>query len=113
MCQGASTAHVGLVPNPISERRKHLQPRIHEAHMQCSVWPYCVVHENQLRSAEGRGRGDVSKRKTPSALCKYVLYAGYHEARALFATKRGWFAVHNISSTSGKARQGLDRGCVR
>ena len=36
-------SHVGLVPNPLSERSKHLQPRIHDAQMYCSVCPYCAV----------------------------------------------------------------------
>jgi len=36
-------SHVGLVPNPLSERSKHLQPRIHDAQMYRSVCPYCAV----------------------------------------------------------------------
>lgn len=35
--------HVGLVPNPLSARSKHLQPRIHDAQMFRSVCPYCAV----------------------------------------------------------------------
>src|ERR1700682_5661303 len=35
--------HVGLVPNPLSERSTHLQPRIHDAQMYRSVCPYCAV----------------------------------------------------------------------
>ncbi len=35
--------HVGLVPNPLSERSKTLQPRIHDAKMFKSVCPYCAV----------------------------------------------------------------------
>lgn len=35
--------HVGLVPNPVSERSQHLQPRIHDARMFRSVCPYCAV----------------------------------------------------------------------
>ena len=35
--------HVGLVPNPLSERSKHLRPRIHDAQMFRSVCPYCAV----------------------------------------------------------------------
>lgn len=35
--------HVGLVPNPLSERSKHLQPRIRDAQMFRSVCPYCAV----------------------------------------------------------------------
>ncbi|MBV8694390.1 MAG: hypothetical protein JO183_02770, partial [Ktedonobacteraceae bacterium] len=35
--------HVGLVPNPVSERSKHLRPRIHDAQMFRSVCPYCAV----------------------------------------------------------------------
>lgn len=35
--------HVGAVPNAISERSKHLQPRIHDARMFRSVCPYCAV----------------------------------------------------------------------
>ena len=36
-------SHVGLVPNPVSERSKHLKPRIHDAQMYRSVCPYCAV----------------------------------------------------------------------
>ena len=36
-------SHVGLVPNPLSERSKHLKPRIHDAQMYRSVCPYCAV----------------------------------------------------------------------
>ena len=36
-------SHVGAVPNPLSERSKHLQPRIHDAKMVRSVCPYCAV----------------------------------------------------------------------
>jgi formate dehydrogenase major subunit len=36
-------SHVGLVPNPLSERSKHLTPRIHDAQMYRSVCPYCAV----------------------------------------------------------------------
>ncbi len=36
-------SHVGLVPNPLSERSKHLEPRIHDATMVKSVCPYCAV----------------------------------------------------------------------
>src|SRR5260370_40819986 len=36
-------SHVGLVPNPLSERSKHLEPRIHDARMVKSVCPYCAV----------------------------------------------------------------------
>jgi formate dehydrogenase major subunit len=36
-------SHVGLVPNPLSERSKHLEPRIHDAKMFKSVCPYCAV----------------------------------------------------------------------
>ena len=35
--------HVGVVPNPPSERTKHLQPRIRDAKMFKSVCPYCAV----------------------------------------------------------------------
>ncbi len=35
--------HVGLVPNPFSERSEHLTPRIHDAQMFHSVCPYCAV----------------------------------------------------------------------
>lgn len=35
--------HVGLVPNPLSARSKHLQPRTHDAQMFRSVCPYCAV----------------------------------------------------------------------
>ncbi len=35
--------HVGLVPNPPSERTKHLKPRIEDAKMVKSVCPYCAV----------------------------------------------------------------------
>ena len=40
--------HVGLVPNPPSERTKHLQPRIHDAKVFHSVCPYCAVGCAQL-----------------------------------------------------------------
>src|SRR2546421_12629608 len=36
-------SHVGLVPNPLSQRSKHLKPRIHDAQMYRSVCPYCAV----------------------------------------------------------------------
>ena len=36
-------SHVGMVPNPLSERSKHLKPRIHDAQMYRSVCPYCAV----------------------------------------------------------------------
>lgn len=36
-------SHVGLVPNPLSERSKHLEPRIKDAEMFHSVCPYCAV----------------------------------------------------------------------
>lgn len=35
--------HIGLVPNPVSERSTHLRPRIHDAQMFRSVCPYCAV----------------------------------------------------------------------
>jgi formate dehydrogenase major subunit len=35
--------HVGMVPNPLSERSKNLKPRIHDAKMYKSVCPYCAV----------------------------------------------------------------------
>lgn len=35
--------HVGAVPNPLTERSKQLQPRIHDAKMYRSVCPYCAV----------------------------------------------------------------------
>lgn len=41
-------SHVGLVPNPLSERSKHLQPRIHDAKVFRSVCPYCAVGCGQL-----------------------------------------------------------------
>jgi|SRR5256714_11830012 hypothetical protein len=37
------SSHVGVVPNPLSERSKHLKPRIHDAEMYKSVCPYCAV----------------------------------------------------------------------
>lgn len=37
------STHIGPVPNPISERSKHLRPRIHDAQMYHSVCPYCAV----------------------------------------------------------------------
>ncbi len=40
--------HIGLVPNPLSERSKHLQPRIHDAKVFRSVCPYCAVGCGQL-----------------------------------------------------------------
>src|SRR5947208_15801224 len=36
-------SHVGLVPNPLSERSKKLEPRIHDARRVKSVCPYCAV----------------------------------------------------------------------
>jgi formate dehydrogenase major subunit len=36
-------SHVGAVPNPLSERSKHLKPRIEGAKMFKSVCPYCAV----------------------------------------------------------------------
>ena len=41
--ENALRSHVGLVPNPVSERSKHLQSRIHDAQMYRSVCPYCAV----------------------------------------------------------------------
>lgn len=35
--------HIGLVPNPLSERSKNLRPRTHDAKMVKSVCPYCAV----------------------------------------------------------------------
>ncbi len=35
--------HVGVLPNPLSERSKNLKPRIHDAKMFKSVCPYCAV----------------------------------------------------------------------
>ena len=40
--------HVGMVPNPLSERSKHLEPRIQDAHVFRSVCPYCAVGCGQL-----------------------------------------------------------------
>ncbi len=39
----ALQTHVGLLPNPLSERSKNLKPRIHDAKMFKSVCPYCAV----------------------------------------------------------------------
>lgn len=36
-------SHIGLVPNPLSERSQTLQPRTHNAKMVKSVCPYCAV----------------------------------------------------------------------
>jgi formate dehydrogenase major subunit len=36
-------SHIGLVPNPLSERSTTLQPRVHDANMVKSVCPYCAV----------------------------------------------------------------------
>lgn len=41
-------SHVGMVPNPLSERSKHLKPRIDEAKVFRSVCPYCAVGCGQL-----------------------------------------------------------------
>jgi formate dehydrogenase major subunit len=41
-------SHVGMVPNPLSERSKHLKPRIHDAKAFRSVCPYCAVGCGQL-----------------------------------------------------------------
>ena len=36
-------SHVGVVPNPLSERSKTLQSRVHDTKMVKSVCPYCAV----------------------------------------------------------------------
>jgi formate dehydrogenase major subunit len=41
-------SHVGMVPNPLSERSKHLTPRIEGAQVFRSVCPYCAVGCGQL-----------------------------------------------------------------
>lgn len=41
-------SHVGMVPNPLSERSKHLKPRIFDAQVFHSVCPYCAVGCGQL-----------------------------------------------------------------
>jgi formate dehydrogenase major subunit len=40
--------HVGMVPNPISERTRQIQPRIRGASVDISVCPYCAVGCSQL-----------------------------------------------------------------
>ena len=40
--------HVGLVPNPISDKTKQTEARIHDASVHVSVCPYCAVGCSQL-----------------------------------------------------------------
>ncbi|HLG75450.1 MAG TPA: hypothetical protein VKX46_03495, partial [Ktedonobacteraceae bacterium] len=41
-------SHIGMVPNPLSERSKHLKARIADAKVFRSVCPYCAVGCGQL-----------------------------------------------------------------
>lgn len=41
-------SHIGMVPNPLSKRSKHLEPRIQGAKVFRSVCPYCAVGCGQL-----------------------------------------------------------------
>src|SRR6058998_1152672 len=45
---GKLASHVGLVPNPISQRSEKLKPRIRDAEKYHSVCPYCAVGCSQL-----------------------------------------------------------------
>ena len=62
-------SHVGLVPNPLSERSKHLKPRIHDAAMVKSVCPYCAVgcgqrvyvKDGKVLDIEGDNDSPISK----------------------------------------------------
>lgn len=40
--------HIGLVPNPISDRTRQVEPRTHGASVSVSVCPYCAVGCSQL-----------------------------------------------------------------
>jgi len=42
------TSHVGLVPNPVSQQTKELQPRIRDAEAHHSICPYCAVGCSQI-----------------------------------------------------------------
>src|SRR5690348_3801059 len=46
-------AHVGLVPNPVSQRTRALQPRVRDADVHHSVCPYCAVGCSQLVYTRG------------------------------------------------------------
>lgn len=41
-------AHVGLVPNPISNGTRQLRPRVRDAEVHRSICPYCAVGCSQL-----------------------------------------------------------------
>ncbi|GHO82806.1 hypothetical protein KSZ_08120 [Dictyobacter formicarum] len=45
---GILGSHIGMVPNPLSERSKHLELRIQDAQVFRSVCPYCAVGCGQL-----------------------------------------------------------------
>ncbi len=45
---GSLREHIGLVPNPLSQRSKHLEPRIKGAQKFHSICPYCAVGCSQL-----------------------------------------------------------------
>jgi formate dehydrogenase major subunit len=61
--------HVGLVPNPLSERSKTLQPRIHDAKVYHSVCPYCAVgcaqvvyaKDGKVLDIEGNSDGPINQ----------------------------------------------------
>ena len=65
--------HVGLVPNPISERSKRLQPRIHDAKDFHSVCPYCAVgcaqvvyvKDEKVIDIEGNADGPIKAVSAP------------------------------------------------
>ncbi len=62
-------SHVGLIPNPLSERSKNLQPRIHDAKVFHSVCPYCAVgcaqlvyvKDNKVIDIEGNPNGPINQ----------------------------------------------------
>ena len=50
---GLLKAHVGLVPNPISDRTRQAQARVRGAEVSVSVCPYCAVGCSQLVYTRG------------------------------------------------------------
>lgn len=61
--------HIGMVPNPLSERSKNLKPRIHDAKVFHSVCPYCAVgcaqlvyvKDNKVIDIEGNPDGPINQ----------------------------------------------------
>jgi formate dehydrogenase major subunit len=45
---GKLAQHIGMVPNPISQRSENLKPRIRDAEKFHSICPYCAVGCSQL-----------------------------------------------------------------